>query len=251
MKKRVPKSGYHSASGRRRTTSKLAFPNFVNIANRFKDAVVNIEVVKRERQSNSSRRRDSIGRSDDDLRRTTNIGTGFFFDKRGYILTNEHVIHSADEVYVRFFDEEDDVLAEVIGSSYELDLAVLKVKPPKSLRTLPFGASKNIQVGEWVVAIGCPLGLDHSVTVGIISAKERPITIGDRKYARLIQTDAAINRGNSGGPLINMRGEVIGMNTAVSASSQGIGFAISVDVIKDAIDDLMDGVPKRKLKRRK
>lgn len=246
MKKRVSKIGIPSASGRRRTSSKLAIPNFVGIANRYKDAVVNIEVVKRERRA-GSRRRDL----EEESRKTTNIGTGFFFDPRGYILTNQHVIHEAEEVYVRFFDQDEDVRAEVIGSSYELDLAVLKVKPPKNARTLPLGASKNIQVGEWVVAIGCPLGLDHSVTVGIISAKERPITIGDRHYARLIQTDAAINRGNSGGPLINMRGEVIGMNTAVSASSQGIGFAISIDVIKDAIDDLMDGVPKRKRKPRR
>lgn len=246
MKKRVSKIGNPSASGRRRTSAKLASPNFVNIANRYKDAVVNIEVVKPERRT-GSRRRDS----DEVSRKTTNIGTGFFFDPRGYILTNEHVIHGAEEVYVRFFDQDEDVRAEVVGASYELDLAVLKVRPPKNARILPLGASKNIQVGEWVLAIGCPLGLDHSVTVGIISAKERPITIGDRHYARLIQTDAAINRGNSGGPLINMRGEVIGMNTAVSASSQGIGFAISVDVIKNAIDELMESVPKRKAKRKK
>ncbi|UOF89771.1 trypsin-like peptidase domain-containing protein [Fodinisporobacter ferrooxydans] len=89
------------------------------------------------------------------------------------------------------------------------------------------------------VSIGNPLGLDHSVTVGIVSAKERPITIGDRHYPRLIQTDAAINRGNSGGPLINLRGEVIGVNTAVSQSSQGIGFAISIDVVRKAVAEMM------------
>jgi serine protease Do len=249
VKKRVSKKVF-PASGRRRT-SQLAIPDFVSIANRYKEGVVNIEVVKRERRTARRPRGSFTFWSDDDLRKTLNIGTGFFFDPRGYILTNEHVIHGADEVFIRYFGSDEDVPAEVVGASYELDLAVLKVDPPKNIRILPLGASKRIKVGEWVLAIGCPLGLDHSVTVGIISAKERPITIGDRQYAQLIQTDAAINRGNSGGPLINMRGEVIGMNTAVSASSQGIGFAISVDVIKKAIGKLMASVPKPKSKRKK
>ncbi len=250
MKKRDSKKKYSAAPNHRRK-SKLAIPNFVSIANRYKNAIVNIEVIKRESRSAARRRDPFTFQQEDEARKTMNIGTGFFFDSRGYILTNEHVIHGADEVFIRFFDKEEEVPVEVVGSSYELDLAVLKVKPPKRIRTMPLGASRNVQVGEWVLAIGCPLGLDHSVTVGIISAKERPITIGDRNYAKLIQTDAAINRGNSGGPLINMRGEVIGMNTAVSASSQGIGFAISVDVIKDAIDDLMGKTSKKRKTSRK
>ena len=120
------------------------------------------------------------------------------------------------------------------------------MNPPRGCKTLPLGLSDEVRAGDWVIAIGCPLGLDHSVTIGIVSATERPITIGDRHYPVLLQTDAAINRGNSGGPLINLRGQVVGMNTAVSASSQGIGFAIPVDVVKNAISKLMAGVPKKK-----
>ncbi|MGB8957045.1 MAG: trypsin-like peptidase domain-containing protein [Tumebacillaceae bacterium] len=251
MKKESPKTGVgktaSKASAKRRPTLVSNPASIADIVDRYKKAVVNLEVVKRERSS-SRRQRDSWPyQMDTDRERsnTMNIGTGFFFDPRGYILTNEHVVHDADEVYVRFFDKEEGVPAEVVGTSYELDLAVLKVKPPKGLAILPLGVSSKVRQGEWVFAIGCPLGLDHSVTVGIVSAKERPITIGDRHYPKLLQTDAAINRGNSGGPLINLRGEVVGMNTAVSASSQGIGFAIPVDVVKNAIDDLMGSRARR------
>ena len=242
-KARVSKTAGKASAKRRPTlvSNPANISSIADIVDRYKKAVVNLEVVKRDRSA-SRRQRDSWPyQTDSDRERgqTMNIGTGFFFDPRGYILTNEHVIHEADEVYVRFFDQEEGVPAEVIGTSYELDLAIIKVKPPKGLAILPLGVSSRVRQGEWVFAIGCPLGLDHSVTVGIVSAKERPITIGDRHYPKLLQTDAAINRGNSGGPLINMRGEVVGMNTAVSASSQGIGFAIPVDVVKNAIDDLM------------
>jgi serine protease Do len=232
----------------------LATVNVADIVDRYKNAVVNIEVVKEERAKSSSRRRpnnpwnSTPDPDDESKRKTTNIGTGFFFDPRGYILTNEHVVHGADEIYVRYFNQDRLVPAQLVKSSYDHDLAILKVKPPKYMRTIPLGASDSVRAGEWVVAIGCPLGLDHSVTVGIVSATERPITIGDRHYPHLLQTDAAINRGNSGGPLINMRGEVIGMNTAVSASSQGIGFAISVDLVKQVVRDLMGGILKKRKK---
>lgn len=245
MKKESPKARAgktaSKASAKRRPALVSNPASIADIVDRYKKAVVNLEVVKRERSSSRRQRNSWPFQTDSDRGRgnTMNIGTGFFFDPRGYILTNEHVVHDADEVYVRFFDQEEGVPAEVVGTSYDLDLAILKVKPPKGLAILPLGVSSKVRQGEWVFAIGCPLGLDHSVTVGIVSAKERPITIGDRHYPKLLQTDAAINRGNSGGPLINLRGEVVGMNTAVSASSQGIGFAIPVDVVKSAIDDLM------------
>lgn len=230
-----------------RTISRLSTGNIPNIVDRYKYAVVNIEVVKQENKSTSRRRRegpwglDAPGESQS--KNTMNIGTGFFFDPRGYILTNEHVISNADEIYIRLFDQEEGVLAKVVGTDYASDLAILKVDPPKPCKTLPLATSDKVRVGEWVVAIGCPLGLDHSVTVGIVSATERPIVIGDRNYPHLLQTDAAINRGNSGGPLINMRGQVVGMNTAVSASSQGIGFAIPSDFLKKAVHRMM---PKNK-----
>ncbi|KEO84419.1 S1C family serine protease [Tumebacillus flagellatus] len=238
---------YTAAKTRR--TPDLAAGNIADIFERYRNAVVNIEVVKREKAA--PRRRDPWNFFQDSDREsssknTMNIGTGFFFDARGYIFTNEHVIHGADEIFVRFYDTDEGVPAQVVGSNFEMDLAVLKVKPPKNIRVLPFGSSDNLRVGEWVVAIGCPLGLDHSVTVGIVSATERPVVIGDRQYPHLIQTDAAINRGNSGGPLINMRGQVIGMNTAVSASSQGIGFAIPSQVLKKQLAALMGSAKKSK-----
>ncbi|MGZ4123869.1 MAG: S1C family serine protease [Tumebacillaceae bacterium] len=249
-KARVPKKSIRSAAGRR--TPVLATANIADIVERYKDAVVNLEVVKKEKSSSSSRESRTPWDAHNNAQEreapksVANIGTGFFFDTRGYILTNEHVIHGADEIYVRFFDKDEGVPAKVVGESYELDLAVLKVNPPPGCKTLPFGISDEVRVGDWVIAIGCPLGLDHSVTIGIVSATERPITIGDRHYPVLLQTDAAINRGNSGGPLINLRGQVVGMNTAVSASSQGIGFAIPVDVVRNAISKLMASVPKKK-----
>ncbi|MHB1685703.1 MAG: S1C family serine protease, partial [Bacilli bacterium] len=151
----------------------------------------------------------------------------------------EHVIHDASRVSVQMLGREKPILAKVVGTNYEHDLAVLKITMPRTIPVLQLGRSKNVRVGEWVLAVGNPLGLDHSVTVGIVSAKERPMQIGDRSYPHLLQTDAAINRGNSGGPLINMRGKVIGINTAVSQSSQGIGFAIAVNVVRDALKAMM------------
>jgi S1-C subfamily serine protease len=247
---RVTKNVKFTAA-RTRRTPETAVGNIADIFERYRDAVVNIEVVKREKAAPPRRRepwspfRESERESS--TKNTMNIGTGFIFDARGYIFTNEHVIHEAEQIFVRFYDSDDGVPATVVGSNYEMDLAVLKVKPPKDCRVLPFAASNNVRVGEWVCAIGCPLGLDHSVTVGIVSATERPVIIGERQYPQLIQTDAAINRGNSGGPLINMRGQVIGMNTAVSASSQGIGFAIPADVLKEQLSNLL-GTAKRKRK---
>lgn len=215
---------------------------FSYIVENYKHAVVNIEVM----QTTRVNRQRSLPIPWDIFEnrqrlepQVMNIGTGFVFDPRGYILTNEHVLHGADIIQVRFFNDESPVRARVIGTDYDHDLAILKVQLPKRTPILQLGNSKDVKVGEWVMAIGNPLGLDHSVTVGIISATERPITIGDRHYDKLLQTDAAINRGNSGGPLINLQGQVVGINTAVSQSSQGIGFAISVDVAKEVIQKIL------------
>lgn len=253
-RKRATKRVAKPSAGTQRTPA-LATANVVDIVDRYQHAVVNIEVVKHEKKA--TKRRESWAHfhevdESEPVKNTTNIGTGFFYDPRGYILTNEHVLHGADEVYVRLYNARDREPAKVIWSSYELDLAVLQVKPPKNMAVLPLGETDRVRVGEWVVAIGCPLGLDHSVTVGIVSATERYLAIGDRRYERLLQTDAAINRGNSGGPLINMRGQVIGVNTAVSASSQGIGFAIPIDIVKEAVKGLTSNIPaKRKVTRKK
>lgn len=223
------------------------FPDFVRIVERYKRAVVNIEVLqeKKSRPAVSALPYgfpwDSFLEMDAQL---VNIGTGFVFDRRGYILTNEHVIHGASEVLVQLFGHKKPVLSKVVGTHYEHDLAVLKVDRPVGLPVLRLGRSNDVHVGEWVLAIGNPLGLDHSVTAGIISAKQRPMHIGDRSYPHLLQTDAAINRGNSGGPLLNMHGDVIGMNTAVSQSSQGIGFAIAVDVIRESLKSMGREIPR-------
>ena len=226
-----------------RPMRRTGFPDFVSIVDRFRDAVVNIEVIPDDGRVRVRINGLPFGLPWDIMpdreSRAINIGTGFLFDPRGYILTNEHVIHDAREVRVLRLGKDQAVPARLIGANYDHDIAVLKVAPRKGVRVLRLGRSKNVRVGEWVLAIGNPLGLDNSVTVGIVSAKERPMQIGDRTYPHRLQTDAAINRGNSGGPLINLRGEVIGINTAVSQSSQGIGFAIAVDVVRDALQGML------------
>src|SRR5690554_616382 len=170
--------------------------------------------------------------------------SGFIATENGYIVTNEHVIHNAVEVEVTINDIEEPVPAEVVWSDYSLDLAVLSVDVEQKLRPLKMGDSNNIRPGDWAIAIGNPLGFEHTVTVGVISALERPITIpaedGSRHYPNLIQTDAAINSGNSGGPLLNINGEIIGINTAVSTQGQGIGFAIPVNEVKNIVRDLQE-----------
>lgn len=165
------------------------------------------------------------------------IGTGFIISEDGYILTNQHVIDQASEIIVNVNGKEHK--AKVVGQDYEMDLAVLKIASQAKLTPLRMGDSDQIRVGEWVVAIGNPYGLDHTVTAGVISAKGRPLSIEGRIYKNLIQTDAAINPGNSGGPLLNTRGEVIGINTAVNAQAQGIGFAIPINTAKEVLQELI------------
>ncbi|WP_245946813.1 S1C family serine protease [Paenibacillus cellulosilyticus] len=178
------------------------------------------------------------------------IGTGFFFDESGYILTNQHVIADSDEIQVTVQGYDKPFTAKLLGSSYDLDLAVLKVEGTQAFPTLALGSSDDINIGDWVVAIGNPYGFDHTVTTGILSAKERPIDIqddnGTRNYKHLLQTDASINPGNSGGPLLNLQGEVVGINTAVSSQAQGIGFAIPTSTIKEVVDSLKNNqeIPK-------
>lgn len=171
-------------------------------------------------------------------------GTGFFFESDGYILTNEHVVSGAEQVKVTVQGYDEPLAAEVLGTSYDLDLAVLKVESPdgKAFPSLALGDSDETKVGDWVIAIGNPYGFDHTMTTGVLSAKERPITIadeqGEHEYEHLLQTDASINPGNSGGPLLNMQGEVIGINTAVNAEAQGIGFAIPTTTISEVLEQL-------------
>ncbi len=167
------------------------------------------------------------------------MGSGFIISNDGYILTNEHVVSGASKIEIFMTGSDEAVPAKLVGSDYELDLAVLKINVGDDLPFLEMGDSDAVRVGEWTIAIGNPQGLDHTVTVGVISAKGRPIDVGNKQYKNLLQTDASINPGNSGGPLLNSKGQVIGINTAVSASAQGIGFAIPTSTVKPVLDSLI------------
>nr|WP_245926867.1 DegQ family serine endoprotease [Breoghania corrubedonensis] len=175
----------------------------------------------------------------DQPRRVQSLGSGFVIDgKKGIIITNNHVIEGADEITANFNDGTK-LTAKLIGSDKKTDLAVLKVEPEKELKAVSFGDSDKSRVGDWVMAIGNPFGLGGTVTVGIVSARNRDINSGP--YDNFIQTDAAINRGNSGGPLFDMHGNVIGINTAIispSGGSIGIGFAIPSDTAQHVIAQL-------------
>ena len=171
-------------------------------------------------------------------RRTNSLGSGFVIDPSGIVVTNNHVIAEADEVTVIFTDGRR-LKAEVLGRDQKTDLAVLRVKSDKPLKAVKFADSDKVRLGEWVIAIGNPFSLGGSVTAGIVSARNRDINSGP--YDNYIQTDASINRGNSGGPLFNMEGEVIGINTAIispSGGSIGIGFAVPSKTAMPVIDQL-------------
>ena len=173
-------------------------------------------------------------------RKVSSLGSGFVVDgKEGLIVTNNHVILDADEIYVNFHDGSKLKVEKIIGRDAQTDLALLKVNPKKPLAEVKFGSSDKLEVGDWVMAIGNPFGLGGSVTVGIISAKDRDINSGP--YDDYLQTDAAINKGNSGGPLFDMDGKVIGVNTAIispTGGSIGIGFAVPSATAVNVIDQL-------------
>ncbi len=163
------------------------------------------------------------------------LGSGFIISKDGYIFTNNHVVEKADKIKVRLSDGKE-YDAEVKGKDAKTDIALIKIKPTGSLPIVGFGDSDALRVGDWVIAIGNPFGLEHTVTAGIVSAKGR--VIGSGPYDNFIQTDASINPGNSGGPLFNLQGEVVGINTAIIARGQGIGFAIPINMAKGILSDL-------------
>ncbi|MEA2841414.1 MAG: serine protease Do [Methylobacteriaceae bacterium] len=171
-------------------------------------------------------------------RRSNSLGSGFVIDPSGIVITNNHVIADANEVTVIFTDGQK-LKAEIIGKDTKVDVAVLRVKPDKPLKAVKLGDSDKARVGDWVMAVGNPFGLGGSVTAGIVSARNRNIDSGP--YDNYIQTDASINKGNSGGPLFNMDGEVIGINTAIlspSGGSIGIGFATPANTVQPVIDQL-------------
>ena len=223
--------------------------NFAALADKVGPAVVNIQVEKTTRPAMhpfgkghgglDRRFRDFFGPPSGAPKsrppRPSGVGTGFLIAPDGYIVTNNHVVEGADRIRVVLQDERT-FEATVIGRDPQTDLALIKVASDRDLPAVPLGTSADLAVGEWVVAIGNPFGLEHTVTAGIVSAKGR--VIGSGPYDDYIQTDASINPGNSGGPLLNMQGEVVGINTAIIASGQGIGFAIPIDMANGVISQL-------------
>ncbi|HTO06951.1 MAG TPA: DegQ family serine endoprotease [Myxococcota bacterium] len=174
--------------------------------------------------------------------RVPSTGSGFVVSSDGLIVTNNHVVESADKV-VAVFEDGTERDAKIIGRDPKTDLALIKVSADKPLATVPLGDSEHLRVGSWVMAIGNPFGLDHTVTVGILSAKGRSNFGGEQiagPYDDFLQTDASINPGNSGGPLCDMKGRVIGINTAIAANGQGIGFAIPINMAKQLLPQLLE-----------
>ncbi len=173
--------------------------------------------------------------------RQRSLGSGFIIDTKGLILTNNHVVEQTDEIKVTLSDKSE-FSAKIIGRDSKTDLALIRIEADKPLKPLPLGDSEKLEVGDWVVAIGNPFGLGHTVTAGIVSAKYRQIGAGS--YDNFIQTDASINPGNSGGPLLNTAGQVIGINSAIfsqTGGSVGIGFAIPINMAKDLLPQLKKG----------
>jgi len=227
--------------------------NFAKIAEEEKKFVVNINTTKTLRRRAPQAQRGPRGQMpfggeedffnhffgqmpDRDLKQQS-LGSGFIVDKEGFILTNNHVVDGADDIRVTLLDGRT-YDAEVKGRDPKTDIALIKIKPENGLPVATLGDSDALLVGEWVIAIGNPFGFGHTVTAGIVSAKDR--TIGAGPYDSFIQTDASINPGNSGGPLLNARGEVVGINSAIISSGQGIGFAIPINMAKNIMAQLRD-----------
>jgi serine protease Do len=216
----------------------------VEVFEQCRDAVVNISTTR------IVRMRSLFGSPLDDIfdfgpprardRRIQSVGSGVVVHENGFIVTNAHVVSQATDVQVTFADKQT-LPASVLAVDPEHDLAVLRVAPPARLQAQKLGRSNDIMIGETVVAIGNPLGLQHTVTTGIVSALDRDLQFSnDVVYQGLIQTDAPINRGNSGGPLLNLNGELIGINSAIRGDAQNIGFAIPVDRLWELVPKMLD-----------
>lgn len=225
-------------------------PNFVDLATKLKPSVVNISTSKKvtAQHPNFQGRGGSQDLFEEFFKRfapnqpprsrkESSLGSGFIISDDGYILTNDHVINGADEVSVKLSDGRS-FEAKIKGSDEKLDLALLKIDTGEKLPVANLGDSETLQVGEWVMAIGNPFGLEQTVTVGIVSAKGR--VIGAGPYDDFIQTDASINPGNSGGPLFNMKGQVVGINTAIIRGGQGIGFALPINAAQVTVKQLKE-----------
>jgi serine protease Do len=229
-------------------------PDFVSLAKKMRPVVVNISTVTVSEGRGSQEFSSPFGEEDpfNDFwrrffggpaprgpQRQRSLGSGFLIDGDGSIITNNHVVENASKIVVRLSTDELEYEAKVVGRDPKTDIAIIKINAKINLPTASLGDSDGLEVGEWVVAIGNPFGLDSTVTSGIVSAKGRHI--GQGPYDNFIQTDASINPGNSGGPLINLRGEVVGINTAIfsrTGGNMGIGFAIPINLVKELLPQL-------------
>ena len=216
-----------SAQARARGTPSAALPDFATLVKKIGPAVVNVSTTRILQNAQASddpmsqfrQRFFGLG-APTGPQKQVGVGSGFVVDRDGTIVTNYHVVDGAKKITVTLSDGKP-FEAEVLGKDQKTDIAVIKIKAPQSLAAVALGDSDRLEVGEWVMAVGNPFGLDHTVTSGIVSAKGRQIGAGP--YDNFIQTDASINPGNSGGPLVNMRGEVVGMNTAIFSHSGELG----------------------------
>jgi serine protease Do len=234
-------------------STQSSFPEFTALVDKLKGAVVNIRMSKKAKGSGGHFRRfgSPFGKEDpfkdffkryfgDQMPREfdqKSLGSGFIIDEDGYILTNNHVVAEADEIVVRLSDKEE-FRATVVGLDKSTDIALIRIDAKRPLPAFKLGDSDLLKIGEWVLAIGNPFGLEHTVTAGIISAKGR--WIGSGPYDNFLQTDASINPGNSGGPLFNLRGEAVGINTAIISGGNGIGFAIPINMAKELLPQLKE-----------
>ena len=239
-----------TAAGAAREARDLPDSPFVRVAERVTPSVVNISTVTTGKGQSPHEQfrpfgndpffRDFFDRFFEGMphrRQQTSLGSGLIIEKGGLILTNNHVVKDADEITVKFSDKHE-LKGKVVGTDPKTDLAVIRVPAKEDLPVAALGDSDALHVGEWAIAIGNPFGLDHTLTVGVVSATGRS-EVGIATYENFIQTDASINPGNSGGPLLNIKGEVIGINTAIVASGQGIGFAIPVNMARKVMGDLV------------
>jgi serine protease Do len=259
----TPKSEAQRETSAPARASTLALPSFADIADDAMPSVVSITSTDIVKGPSGRNRMNPFGgdgggdpfefffgqpsprrgqpRDEDEQHKEQQGGTGFVISEDGEIVTNNHVIDGADKIEVRL--GRDRYTAKVVGRDQATDLALLKIDVNKKLAPLPLGDSNRLRVGEWVMAIGDPLNFDKTVTIGVVSAKDRSGLTTDqtsRSFESFIQTDAAINFGNSGGPLINVRGEVVGINTAMFRPAQNIGFAVPVNTLKDVLGQLRE-----------